>query len=86
MKAKEEITFSTTAYHYPDEGGIESADIHVKMNIVGNQIFYHVTYMSIPKRNFMCAILILKNVWLFSNEYNYTFQHEKKNYYLKIDI
>ena len=83
---KEEITFSTTAYHYPDEGGVVSVNIRVKMNIVGNQIFYHVAYMSIPKCNFMCSILILKNTARFLNDYNYTFRHEQKDYYLNIEI
>lgn len=86
MKSSEEITFETIANHYPDEGGVISVDVRIKMNVVSNQIFYHVIRMNLEKRNLSCAILLLKNAGLFSNEYNYTFQHEKKDYYLKIEI
>lgn len=84
-KLTEEITFETTAYHYPDEG-VVSVNVRIKMNVVGNQIFYHVIWMGFEKRNFICGILILKNKGLFSTDYNYTFRHEQKDYYLNIEI
>ncbi|MDR2948545.1 MAG: hypothetical protein LBV71_05000 [Prevotella sp.] len=86
MKPSEEITFDTTANHYPEEGGVINVDVRIKMNVVGNQIFYHAIRMNFEKRSLSCGILLLKNAGLFSNQYNYTFQHEKKDYYLRIDI
>ena len=81
-----EITFETTAYHFPDDGGRVDADIKIKVNVLDNQVFYHVIQMSLEKRNFVCGILILKNTELYSERFNYTFRHEKKDYYLTINI
>jgi len=86
MKQSTDITFETTAYHYPNEGGVESVHIKVKVNVLNDKIFYHVVWMGFEKRNFLCGILILKNTLLFSSQYNYTFRHEGKDYYLNIEI
>ncbi len=81
MKSNEEITFQTTAYHYPDEGGVINVDVIIKVNVLNSQIFYHVIGMNFEKRSLTCGILILKNTGLFSETNNYTFRHEKKDYY-----
>lgn len=86
MNLKEEITFETTADHFPDEGGIVSVDVKVKLNVVDNKIFYHVIKMRMEKKNFVCGILLLKYTGVFSHRYNYTFQYEKKDYYIDIQI
>jgi len=86
MKLNEEITFETTAYRYTADGSFVDFDIKIKVNVLNSQIFYHVIAMNLEKRNLVCGILILKNTGAFSNEYNYTFRHEKKDYYLNINI
>jgi len=86
MKQSENITFETTANHYPKEGGVESVRIKVKVNVLNDKIFYHIIWMGFEKRSLLCGILILKNTLSPSNHYNYTFQHEQKDYYLNFEI